>query len=135
MNILEAIYSEIITTTAITSLSSNRVYPLIAPSSIKTPYITYNQISDIPVHAMGQDAPLEYYRIQISTWTTSFSQLVSISTQIKNVFRDLTGTMGSSNFNVQRSFFDASYDFPQYDNNKKAIVYHRAQDFIIWTTN
>lgn len=107
---------------------------MVAPSSVSKPYIIYQQISKTPVHAMEDDADLHAIRIQISTRTTSFSQLISISTQIKTAFRDLSGTLGASSFNVQRIFYDSEFDFADHNPELDTISYHRAQDFIIWTT-
>lgn len=135
MNILQALFSHLNASTNITVYSSNRIYPLIAPQQSKMPYITFNQISNVPVHAMGNDAPLTEYRIQISSWSSSFSNLIALSTAIKGSIRDLSGTFGTSNFIVQRIFFDAEYDFPEFDIESKRIDFHRSQDYICWTTN
>lgn len=134
MNILQAINSKLRSSTAIVSLSSNRIYPMIAYDSIKKPYITFHQISNTPIHAMETDADINSYRIQVSSWTTSFSGLIALSTQIKTSLRDFSGTLGTSNFVVQRIFFDSESDFPEYNSEMHTITYHRSQDFIVWTT-
>lgn len=134
MNVLQALYSQIKSTTAITSLSSNKIYPIVAPVNAVKPYIIYQQISNNPVHTMENDADLHSVRVQVSTWSTSFSQLVGISTQIKATLRDFSGTLGTSNFVVQRIFYDSEFDFPEYDSELDTITYHRSQDFIIWTS-
>jgi|SRR3972149_7085595 len=134
MNILQAINSKLRSSTAIVSLSSNRIYPMIAYDGIKKPYITFHQISNAPVHAMETDADINSYRIQVSSWTTSFSGLIALSTQIKAALRDFSGTLGTSNFIAQRIFFDSESDFPEYNSEMNTITYHRSQDFIVWTT-
>lgn len=134
MDIFQALYSHIASSTSITSLSSNRIYPMIAPINSSMPYVTLHQISNVPTHVMVNDANIHMYRIQISSWTSSFSGVVSLSTAIKGVLRDLSGTLGSSNFVVQRIFFDTEFDFPEINPETNKIVYQRTQDYLIWTT-
>lgn len=134
MNILQALYTQLKSSTSITSLSSNRIFPMIASRNKQKPYITYHQISCVPVHAMVNDANINSYRLQISNWTTSFTSVISLSTAVKGVMRDLKGTMGTSNFVIQRSFFEGEYDFPEYNSETNEIIFHRSQDYVIWTT-
>jgi len=134
MNLSQAIYSGLKTTTGITSLTSNRIYPLVAPQGVVKPYITYQQISNVPEHAMGTDPKIRSARIQVSAWATSYSGVLAVSTQIKTALRDKQGILGSSIFNVQRIFYDDENDFVDVDPESKKITYYRAQDFIVWTT-
>jgi len=134
LDLSEAIYSQIKATTAITALTSNRIYPIVAPQGARKPFITYQEISEVPVHTMIADPKIRMFRMQISSWSTSYSNVVSVSTQIKTILRDKTGTLGSSNFKVQRIFFDGKYDVPDINPETDKITYHRAQDFIVWTT-
>ncbi|MFB5622535.1 MAG: DUF3168 domain-containing protein [Nitrosarchaeum sp.] len=134
MDIFTALHSHITASSNVTSLSSNRVYPMVAPINAKKPYVTLHQISNVPTHAMVNDANIHMYRMQISSWTSAFTQIVSLSTAIKDKLRDVSGTIGSSNFVVQRIFFDTEYDFPEINPETNKIVYQRAQDYLIWTT-
>lgn len=134
MDIFQALYSHITSSTSITSLSSNRAFPMVAPINASMPYLTIHQISNVPAHTMVNDPEIHRYRIQISSWTTSFSQVVELSTAVKSTLRDLSGTLGSSNFVVQRIFFDTEFDFPEINPETNKIIYQRAQDYLIWTT-
>lgn len=134
MDVSEALHTEIKATTGITSLSSNRIYPMTAQQAAKMPFIVYQQISNVPVHAFKGDPKITMYRFQISTRSTSYTGTLAVSTQIKTALRDKTGTLGTSNFTVQRIFFDSEYDLPEIDPKTKNFVYHRCQDYLIWTT-
>lgn len=134
MNIYQAVASQLKTSTTITAYTSGKVYPLVVPQGVRLPYITYRQVSNVVEHAMIRDPKISMRRFQISVWSTGFSQSVNISTAIKAVLRDKTGTLGSSNFNVQRIFFDDENDFPELSENTNVITYHRASDYLIWTT-
>ena len=134
MNVFEALFSALSNSTSVTAFSSQRIFPIVAPESAKTPFVTIHQISNIPFHAMESDADISEYRIQISSWTTDFSGVVSLSTAIKGVLRDYSGILGSSNFRVQRIFLDSEYDFPEINLETNKINYHRAQDYLVWTT-
>ena len=134
MNAIQALYTHLNASSGITSLSSNRIYPGFAPQNITMPYITYNHISTVPVHAMVNDAPLHEYRFQISVWTSAYNDTINLSTQVKSALRDLSGTLGTSSFIVQRVFFDSEFNIAEQDYELNTVVYHKAQDFIVWTT-
>ena len=134
MDLPSALQTELSASTVITALTSNRIFPMFAPQSKKKPYVTYREISNIPQRAMVNDAPITMSRYQISIRSTSYSDLVSLSTAVKSTLRDKTGTLGTSNFNVQRIFFDGQFEFPEVNPETEKIIYHRAQDYIIWTT-
>lgn len=134
MDLLFALVSQIKNTAAITTYTSNRIYPLYAPQRARTPYIIYRQVSNVPIHTMTNDPKIKSYRIQLSMRSTSFTTVCGLSTQVKTALRDKTGTLGTSNFTVQRIFFDNEYDFPDLDPETERVLCHRAQDYIVWTT-
>ena len=135
MDISQAMFSQLKATAGIVALTSNRVYPLIAPQKSLFPHLIYHQISNVPpVHTMLADPKISRYRFQISSWATSYSGMIALSTQVKTSLRDKTGTIGSSNFNVQRIFFDGETDLPDINPITENIIFHRAQDFIVWST-
>jgi len=134
MNVAEALASELLAAGGITALSSQRIYPMTVSQTMKMPFILYQQISNVPVHAFIGDPKIRMYRFQLSIRSTSYSATVALSTQIKNTLRDKTGTLGTSNFTVQRIFFDGEYDLPESDPQTRDFIFHRAQDYLIWTT-
>ena len=135
MDVSQAIYSQLKATAAITALTSNRIYPLIAPQSSLFPHLIYHQISNVPPsHTMTKDPKISRYRFQVSSWATSYNGMIALSTQVKTALRDKIGVIGSSIFNVQRIFFDGETDLPDINPITENIIFHRAQDFIVWST-
>jgi hypothetical protein len=107
---------------------------MFVPEDAAMPYIVYQPISTVPVSAMVNDAKLHSYRFQISVWTSSFNDTVNLSTNIKSTLRDLSGILGTSSFVVQRIFFDSEWNVAERDYELNEVAYHKAQDFIIWTS-
>jgi hypothetical protein len=134
MNVAQALHTELKASTNITALSSNRIRPLAAKQGDRMPYVVYQQVSHIPEHAMVADPKINRRRFQISVRSTSYSVVIALSTAIRAALRDKQGTLGTSNFKVQRIFFDAEYDYPEIDPETEKFIFHRAQDFIIWST-
>lgn len=134
MDVSQAIYSQLKATAGVTALSSYRIYPMASPQGALFPHVIYQQISNTPVHAMIADPKIRRYRFQLSCWATSFTGVVALSTQVKSALRDKTGVIGTSNFNVQRIFFDNEYDLTDVNPETEKIIFHRAQDYLVWTT-
>lgn len=134
MDVEQALFTHLRATTAVTSLTSDRIYPLVAEQGVSLPYITYQLISNPSHHAMIADPPIKSPRYQISSFSTSRNGMIAVSTQIKSTLRDKKGTLGTSNFVVQRIFLDSEHDLPEIDPQTERIIHRRVQDFIIWTT-
>lgn len=134
MNLEQALVSQLNISTSITSYTSNRIYPLDIPQGKTMPNIVYIPISDIPTVTNVEDAKISNVRFQISIRSTSYSQLRTLSTAIKNVLRDRKGSLGSSDFIVQRIFYDGEITFSEVNPENKQVNFHRSQEYIIWTT-
>lgn len=134
MNIEQALRSQLGLSTTITAYTSGRIYPLVVPQEAKKPNIIYAIISNVPIITNVEDAKIINARFQISIRSTSYSQLVALSTEVKEVLRDKKGSLGSSDFVVQRIFFDGETNFAEVNPQTKIAHYHRAQEYIIWTT-
>lgn len=122
-------------TAGITSLvSSSKICPMMLPQGESLPGITYQRITDIPMHAMANDVLLRNPLYQVSSWSTSYSQALSISKQIKIALQDFTGTLATNGVTVQRIFLENEIEYPDYDDITKKTSYHIAQTYRIWGT-
>jgi len=133
MDAEESLRYKLINTSAITAYTSNRVYPLSAPQAARLPHVTYSLVADVPHHAMQADCTLREAQVQVSSWSTAYSQVKGLSKAVKTALRDFTGTI-SSGITVQRIFYDGAMDVMEIDPETKAKTYHIPQDFIVWYT-
>jgi len=129
MDIGEAIYGRLNGYAGLTALSSARIYPIVAPQGAKLPFVTFQQISGPRVHAMSHDPGLTYPRYQVSAWSTKYSNCLAMAKQIRLALQDWTST---TTLNIQRVFHDGEVDLSDNDPQTKDVIYHRANDFIVW---
>jgi len=106
---------------------------MVAPQGKALPYVTYQQISETPTHAMGADPSLKWSRYQISYWSSAGPQVRRLANAGKDVLRDFSGSLGGS-VAVQRIFYDNEVTLPEIDSENKKATYHIAQDYLIWYT-
>ena len=137
-DITKALSLELRNTATITAYTSQRIYPMLVPEGASYPALVYTLISDPPHHVMGQDAPIYSPRVQLDTYSTSFSDVKSISAAVSVKMRDFTGNLGSSSspqtfVKVARSFIENTYDDMVIDETQN-IKYKNVQDYIIWYT-
>ena len=129
----EALYYKLKTTSGVTDLIGLKIFPLIAPKNKKLPWITYQQISNVPVHAMGSDAAVYGPRIQVDIFAETFDSLEDIGLQVKTALQDYSGTIGSGDtLAVSRIFLENEADRVEVDPESKETTYHRIMDFIMW---
>ncbi len=126
----QGIYARLTGQSGVTNLISTRIYPGVAPLNATLPYIIYFKVSGPRVHAMKSDPGLAYPRIQVSTWSTSYSQSKAIALQIRTALQDFSGSTGGISF--KRIFFENEYDLPEVDLQANKTYHHITQDFIAW---
>jgi len=136
MNIGQAIYYKLKTASTVIGYTSQRIYPQVSPQGAKWPHITYNIISNPPIHAMGQDANLYRPRVGIHLWSTSYTQCRALAKAVENTLRDFTGVIssGANGATVQRSFYESEGEITEVDPVTKAVSHHIFQDYIVWYT-
>lgn len=132
----EALYKQLTTATLTTKLGSTAIYPIMIPQGVDLPAVTYQEISESPVHAMGADPALMFPRFEISSWSSSYKQVKIIADSVKSVLRDFGSTKlggAAAGVEVQRIFFENETDFLDVDRETGTMTYHVAQEYIIWS--
>ncbi len=132
----EALYKQLTTATLTTKLGSTAIYPIMIPQGVNLPAVTYQEISESPVHAMGADPSLMFPRFEISSWSSSYKQVKIIADSVKSVLRDFGSTKlggAAAGVYVQRIFFENETDFLDIDRETGTMTFHVAQDYIIWS--
>jgi len=127
----QAIYNHLKASSDVTNIISTKIYPSVLPQGGSLPACTYSQISGVRIHAMGQDPGLTHPRYQISSWSTSYSQVHSLAEKVRQSLQDYSGTTGGG-VNIQRIFFDQETELPEVDQDSRLVTYQIAQEYIIW---
>ena len=127
----EAIKSYLGASSGVTEISSDRIFPVTIPQIAPLPAITYTLFNGQRVHAMVKDPGLTNPRVQVSTWSTDYATLDSLSKQVRLRLQDFTGEMATG-VDIQRVFFEDEIDLDDQDPQTVKVTYHRAQDYIFW---
>lgn len=77
------IYNRLSNYGGLTALIGIRIYPLMIPQEQSLPSVTYFIVSNIPEHAMGNDADIVTVRLQVSSWSTSYKMAKAVAAQVK----------------------------------------------------
>jgi hypothetical protein len=83
MSVEEKIFSLLTTSTTITATMGNRVYPVRAPQNVASPYAVYQRISGGQQNGLSGYLTLENPRIQIDVYSTSYSQVKTLSESVQ----------------------------------------------------
>jgi hypothetical protein len=86
----EALYSHLSTSTGLTALVSDRIYPIMMPQDPTLPAITYQRISNSPVNTIGGFASLDNPHIQFDCWATSYSSVKALGDKLRKTIAAAT---------------------------------------------
>lgn len=102
-------------------LVAGRCYPLVAPDSPVTPYITYQVISNPALNVLSGDAGVSNRRFQVDVWADSYGAA-------KGLAASVTAAMASSALSNTKI---GSHD--QYEAEVK--IYRVSMDFSVWAAS
>jgi hypothetical protein len=133
MNIAAALNKYLLAQSTVTALVGTRIYPLVSPVDCEYPLIVYQEISDVPYHAMGQDASIYSPRFQVSVYAQTYLSAKTVSAAVKTALRDATGTWGGvGGVAVDRCLFEFETERLDLGNDDTKTLYFVSQDYIIW---
>ena len=128
-NIFEqALYTKLTATSAITDLTSTRIYPLELPQDCTKPALVYQRIETDAISAFGQDLSTVRVRVQITCWSTTFNEVMALAVAVKNALTRWSGTY--DNIVIQDTFLDSEYEDNDWVTNQNGII----QEYIVWFT-
>jgi hypothetical protein len=71
-----------------------RVYPLLLPQQPTFPAITYQQVSAVRLHAMGDDSTIVTARVQINSWARTYAEVRTLANEVEALLSRFRGTVG-----------------------------------------
>lgn len=112
MTIQEGLYTYLAAQSAITALTSTRIYPIIRPQNTALPAITYQRISSSHEHHLSagslQSSDLHQVRMQVDCYATTYKGAETLAKLVEAALDAYRGTMGT--VNVLGVFLDSSTD-------------------------
>jgi len=90
MPLEQKLYTALTTSTLVTTLSSNRVYPLRSPQDSAYPHIVYTRIGGERYNGIAGYLETEHPTLQIDVYSTSYSEAKSLSLNIHTVLDGTT---------------------------------------------
>ena len=133
MTIQEAIYSYLSAYAALTTYTSNRIYPEYLPQTPKYPCVTYGKVSENEVDTLEQPDTLIAPTIQFDCFATSSSTAAAMGMVIRDAFKNYSGLMGGSS-GVTVSAIDkvSSIHNTYTDSDGRIIAHVTSADYQIW---
>ncbi|HEX7119397.1 MAG TPA: DUF3168 domain-containing protein [Longimicrobiales bacterium] len=92
MNAGAVIFSRLVNQTA----AGSRIFPLVLPQDATFPAVTYQQISSVRTHAMGQDGAIIRVRVQINSWGRSYAEARTLAGEVETQLSRFKGTVGGT---------------------------------------
>ena len=86
----QKLYTALTGSTLITTLSSNRIYPLRSPQDSAYPHIIYTRISGERYNGLSGYLDSEHPTVQIDIYSTSYSEAKSLSLNVHTVMDGTT---------------------------------------------
>lgn len=133
MTIQEALYSYLSAYTALTTYTSNRVYPEYLPQAPKYPCVSYARISEEEVDTLEQPDTLIAPTFQVDCFATSAATANAMGVVVRAAFKNYSGLMGGSS-GVTVSAIDkvSSINNTYTDSDGRIIAHVVSADYQIW---
>jgi hypothetical protein len=118
-------------TTAVTSLVSSRIYPVLAPASASLPFVTWRRSGIQREQTLGGPMGMPRVSVEYSIYGTTYEEARQVADAMRLVLDGYGGT--SNNTEVkQTSLEDESDDFVQLAGADLPPVYQVTQRYDCW---
>lgn len=110
-----------------------RVYPVVAPQEVVTPYVLYHLIDTtrkLTHDDRGYTGTLATHRFQVEVWAATYSEGKTIASAILQNLNGLTGTLGTGVNQVTVRAVLA--DGEQTDFQPDFSLYRLMSDYLVW---
>lgn len=87
-----ALYTRLSGYAGLSALVSTRIYPPPVHQNEAAPYVTYQEISRVPIHGMGTTHTLTDIRYQIDCWAETLAGAKAVAKQVKAALDNYHGT-------------------------------------------
>ena len=103
MSIKADLYLHLKNDSGVSALVGERIYPMIAPQDVMTPYITYQVVNDNSNQCVGGDVYQNDTRLQVDVWDVKYSKVDEIK---EAVISALIGFKSSNSISAMDEYED-----------------------------
>lgn len=128
MSIEAAIKTRLDTTEGMRAKVGKRTYAVRRPSGSPLPSVTFQVVSEQPVHAMGSDAGVKGIRIRVSSWSKDFTECREVDELVRSTLSRYRGT--SASVVVQDILEETAADL--FHGEADEGIFQRARDFRVF---
>lgn len=75
--------------------AGSRIYPLFLPLEPTFPAISYQTVSTVRTHAMGQDSPVVRVRMQVNAWGKTYAEARTLANEAVARLSRFRGAVGT----------------------------------------
>lgn len=122
MEIEEALMIRLKTTSALTALIAQRIFPDEAPQDTILPYLVYLTVSDVKVHTLTGQYDQEAPMIQFTAYAATKPSARAVAIQVKAALSDFQGTLSGIYFSCIRLQNEMSSLFTSPDGTVRAYT-------------
>ena len=127
-----AIYDILKNDTDVAALVGTKIYPIQASETATVPYITYQEISNVPASSKDSVSLLDQLRIQVSSFADTQDNVFSLAKKVRIALDKVTGIYSNDTFITVVRQLDFDGEIHLYLDN--AAIFEIAQDYMIWCT-
>lgn len=108
--------------------AGTRVYPHILPQSPTYPAVTYQQVSAVRTHAMGNTGPVVRVRMQVNLWGRTYAEARTLASETLARLGRFADTIGTTR--VLDVLLDNEFDTYESETQTRRVV----QDYTLLIT-
>ena len=88
----KTVYAMLAADATLTALVSTKIYPVIAPQNVASPFVVYSIASAIPTNTKDRISEVDTMRVQIDCYARTYSQVEAIASAARLAIDGQTGT-------------------------------------------
>jgi len=123
--------SALVGSTAVVSLVSGRIYPLLAPATATLPYVTWRRSGISREQTLGAPMGVPRVTVEFSIYGTTYEQAREVADSMRVVLDGYGGTVDNTQVR-QASLENESDDFVELAGADLPPVYQITQTYDIW---
>ncbi len=130
MMLAESLRDYLIADSGLSALVSERVHPVLLPQNSTLPAVTYQLISQDPLHTLDGPVNLNRPRVQFDVWADTYLEMEAVNDALRNALDGFTGGIGGSppSLIVQGAFLVTERDLFE----SEPELFRRSADYFIW---
>lgn len=129
MKIEQAILTELLAASGLTTFVGERIYYVKAPQDVEKPYIVFLKVSAPREHDHDGASHLVRATFQFSSFAETYYEAKQVTEQIQSALQAFSGTMGTgAGVEVGGAFYENEVDLYE----EATGLYHVLSDYRIW---